>query len=240
MTVHSNYSKAIQVIAFFFTNQPVLRAMAVLLAVAWLWAYPADARTIRARVDAVFDGDTIALANGERIRLRGIDAPEVRHGSQPGQFYGQESKKLLTTLVLGKDVFTESEELSTDRYGRKVGVVRLGNGRMINLIMVEEGAAFVYPHSSDKDKGLAEQLLYAQRTAMSRSKGFWGRVLSSPEAGKAYVGNRNSKRFHRLTCAMGQKMKKTHRIHFSSLKEAFNAGFSPARECTPWPGDRYR
>ena len=41
---------------------------------------------------SVLDGDTLVLESGERLRLRGIDAPELRHGNDPGQYYGVESK----------------------------------------------------------------------------------------------------------------------------------------------------
>lgn len=181
------------------------------------------------------DGDTLALRGGERLRLRGIDAPEVLHKDKPGQYYGTESMKVLSSLVAGQDLFLERAELDTDRYGRLVGMARLGDGRVVNLIMIEEGAAFVYPHASDKDSEMARKLFAAQVTAIGRGNGFWPQVLGSPDALTGFVGTRNSRRFHTVSCPLGREVKARNRVTFSSLREAFSAGYAPARECTSWP-----
>jgi micrococcal nuclease len=134
----------------------------------------------------------------------------------------------------------DRDELDTDRYGRLVGVARRIDGRVVNLLMIEHGAAFVYPHPSDKDQGLARRLLVAQISAMSRGAGFWPHVLGLPGAGDGFVGTRNSRRFHVLSCRQGRKISPANRVFFSSLREAFAAGYAPARECTPWPVDTGR
>lgn len=198
----------------------------------------ATAQTWHTRVVEVLDGDTVVLEGGERLRLRGVDAPEVRHGRRPGQFYGQEARKELQTLLGRGDVLLDRIELGTDRYGRLVGVAHLPDGRCLNVLLVVAGAAFAYPHASDKNAVLAEEILRAQRTAIAQSRGFWPKILSLPAARDSYVGTRSSKRFHRLSCATGRKVKKYNQIMFPSLRAAFEAGFSPARECTPWPRAR--
>jgi len=203
-------------------------------------AQGAAAETWRVDVDAVLDGDTLVLHGGERLRLRGIDAPEVIHNGKPGQYFGVESKQVLATLVAGRDLFLDKAELDTDRHGRLVGVARLGDGRVVNLIMIEEGAAFVYPHPSDMDGDLSRRLLAAQVSAMGRGKGFWPRILDVPSASNGFEGTRGSRRFHTLSCPLGNKVKKGNQVHFSSLREAFAAGYAPARECTPWPSDMGR
>ena len=226
--------KATPGVAFFFGPMRMFLVGLVVL----LLAANASAETWRVRVDAVLDGDTVVLRGGERLRLRGIDAPEIRHGDKPGQYYGQEAKKTLARLVADRDVFLDRSELQTDRYGRMVGAVHLGDGRNVNLLMIEAGAAFAYSHQTDKDADFAARLVQAQRLAMSQSKGFWPRILALPKAGNVYVGNKSSKRFHDETCATGRRVKPRNRIVFSSLREAFAAGFSPARACTPWPSAR--
>lgn len=230
-------SKATSPVAFFFG--PLVR---VLLCVLLLGAQVsgAQAETWRVGVRAVVDGDTLVLSGGERLRLRGIDAPELARNGGPGQYYGATARQVLAGLVDGQTLVLDRSELDTDRYGRLVGLARLPDGRLVNLLMVEAGAAFVYPHASDRDRALAASLLSAQSRAMEQGRGFWPGLLASPGAGGGFVGTRNSKRFHVLSCAQGRTIGAANRVHFSSLREAFAAGYAPARECTPWPLDKGR
>jgi micrococcal nuclease len=230
-------SKATLQVAFFFGALRTLAAAAVVLC---LLVPAASAGDWRVRVEKVLDGDTVVLEGGERLRLRGIDAPEVGHKDAPGQYYGREATEALAALVAGKSISLDRDELDRDRYGRLVGLARLGDGRLVSLAMIEQGAAFVYPHHSDRDAELGRRLLLAQVSAMARGQGFWPALLRSPDAGRGYLGNRNSRRFHALSCAQGRTVGTANQVRFSSLSEAFAAGFAPARECTPWPGERER
>jgi micrococcal nuclease len=224
-------SKATLPVAFFFG---ALRRGAAVALVICLLAQAACAGDWHVRVEKILDGDTVALEGGERLRLRGIDAPEVEHGDAPGQYYGRDAARILSTMVSGQTLILDRDELDRDRYGRLVGLARLVDGRLVNLAMIEQGAAFVYPHHSDTDRDLGRRLLAAQISAMKRGKGFWPGLLRS-SAGSGYLGNRNSRRFHALSCAQGRTVAKANQVRFSSLAEAFEAGFAPARECTPWP-----
>ena len=219
-------------VAFFFG--PLFRVLVVALVLIFS-VQGAMAQTWRVGVQAVLDGDTVILDGGERLRLRGIDAPEVSHKDKPGQHYGRQSRDRLFSLVSGRIIELDKKELDRDRYGRLVGIARLADGRMVNLIMIEEGAAFVYPHPSDKDRALFTRLFPAQSEAMEQGKGFWPVVLKGSAAKARYVGTKSSKRFHTLSCAQGRKVGASNRVFFSSLREAFSAGYAPARECTPWP-----
>ena len=228
-------SKATHPVAFFFGPMACLGALLVLCLAGSALAGP-----WRVTVEAVLDGDTLVLAGGERLRLRGIDAPEVSRKGKVGQYYGRISAQCLAALVSGRALTLDREELDTDRYGRLVGVARLADGRIVNLLMIEQGAAFVYPHQSDRDQALAGRLLAAQAAAMAGGKGFWPEVLDSSGARAGFVGTKNSRRFHTLSCAQGRKISADNRVHFSSLREAFLAGYAPARECTSWPIDAGR
>jgi len=224
-------TKATPGVAFFFCAACVF-ALSLSAAV--------EARTWTVGVDAVVDGDTLILAGGERLRLRGIDAPELAHQGRPGQYFAGESKKILSAVVQGRSLQLETSELERDRYGRLVGLARLSDGRLVNLLMIELGAAFVYPHASDKDNGLGERMLAAQRAAMDGSKGFWPVVLHSRASVSKFTGTRSSRRFHVQSCSLGREVKESNKVRFSSLRDAFAAGYAPARECTPWPPQRGR
>jgi endonuclease YncB( thermonuclease family) len=102
-------------------------------------------RDIKATVVKIVDGDTVHALTPDRtklkIRLYGIDAPEVQHGKKEGQSYGNEAKDTLTSLVLNKAVIVRV--LDIDRYKRQVCIILL-NGQDINRNMVDKGYAWAY------------------------------------------------------------------------------------------------
>ncbi len=118
-----------------------MTSLAALATVAWLDPAPAKAEAdFRARVVSIGDGDTIRVRRGDQlwtIRLACIDAPEMAQAP-----YGEESRSYLQTrLRLDQEVTIHP--LSRDRYGRTVAEV-IGEIN-INLALVEDGEAFVYP-----------------------------------------------------------------------------------------------
>lgn len=86
-------------------------------------------------VAKVYDGDTVTLANGTKIRFYGIDAPELH---QKGGKFARDS---LCKKICDKKI--EYEPISTDRYGRTVAKVYY-NGEYINQYMVASGSAWYY------------------------------------------------------------------------------------------------
>ena len=165
-------------------------------------------------VASCLDGDTMQLTNRSRVRLAGIDTPELKPRKGKPQFYAREARELLTRLARGQEVrfFAVGKE-GKDKYGRIVADVRLKDGRSLNGIMVREGAAFFYPHKG-LDKEYQDWLLGLQAEAIKERRGMWAEVLSRPEALKNYTGNRNSLRFFPADCPDAQKMKPRNRIHF--------------------------
>ncbi len=105
----------------------------------------ASPRTIVAKVDRVSDGDTLVAtaANGTKLRIRllGIDAPEILHGDKPGQPFGQKARDYLDHLIGGKTVRVES--YGPDEYKRILAVV-WDEQIKVNLLMVAMGYAEVY------------------------------------------------------------------------------------------------
>ncbi len=131
-----------------------------------------DAETL-AQVIAVIDGDTLLLmpvnSTGAqqqfyKLRLADIDAPEI------GQAFGEEAKRELTSWVLHQTIRVVT--VATDRYGRRVGWVRLvksslGDGD-INTELVQQGLAWVstrYKHPAS--------LSTAQQDAQLAARGLW-------------------------------------------------------------------
>jgi endonuclease YncB( thermonuclease family) len=94
------------------------------------------------RVKKVYDGDTLQLYDGRRVRIQGINAPEVPYDTQPGQPYGQAAKKAATGF-LPKDrsvrLYTSGNK---DRYGRVLGSVAHHDGRRLATHLLARGLAW--------------------------------------------------------------------------------------------------
>jgi micrococcal nuclease len=125
----------------------------------------------RARVSAVVDGDTIALADGRRVRLLQIDTPEPGTGECYSRAAGRELRRLLpngATVTLEADARLDR----VDAYGRLLRYVHRG-GANLNLELVRRGAATVWLYRGERGR-YAPQLLAAAQTARRGRRGLWG------------------------------------------------------------------
>lgn len=211
----------------------------LLIGLAWCLLYLIGSGQVLAdswqvQVRWVPDGDTLYLKSGQKVRLKGIDAPETGHESNPRQYFALDSRKQLEDLVEGKSLIIEAETLNADHYGRLLAYVQLPDGRFLNSLLLRRGAAFFYPHPK-QDQPHKEELLQNQQRAMHERRGFWSRILTMPAANQKFIGNSNSRRFHTADCPYGQRIKPDNQRPFSNLRQAFDAGYAPCRNCTPWP-----
>ncbi len=58
-------------------------------------------------------------------------------------------------------------------------------------------------------------------------------TASSVSTEASYIGNCNSKIFHRPSCASVKKMKESNKIGLSSRAEAISDGYTPCKNCKP-------
>jgi len=93
----------------------------------WVWKTGEQMRVVR-----VIDGDTFVIKTGDRVRLIGLDAPEV------GSCGSDKATKRLSDMVLNKVIKIDRE--TRDSWGRRLGVVMVG-GVDVNLEMVRSGWA---------------------------------------------------------------------------------------------------
>ncbi len=110
-------------------------------------------------VSRVVDGDTVELGDSEKVRLLGINTPEV------GQPYYEDAKNRLKELVEGKTVTLESDINDKDQYGRSLRYVYV-NDVFVNVKLVEEGYANVYippPNTKHED-----ELMSAWKTCLKK------------------------------------------------------------------------
>lgn len=130
----------------------------------------ANAQTLEGRVIGISDGDTITvLDSGKRqhkIRLAEIDAPESH------QAFGSVSRQALSDMIFGKNVRVDVQ--TTDRYGREVGRIYLGD-LDVNAEQVKTGMAWVYTQYA-KDPALKP----LEQAARQSRAGLWADANPTP------------------------------------------------------------
>lgn len=181
------------------------------------------------KVAAVFDGDTIQLETGERIRYLGIDAPEVAHGRDSADCYAYEAKTANSQWVLNKRVVLRYDRETRDSHGRLLAYVFLPDGRCVNEDLLRGGFAWVFRPSEGFLRW--KEFVSCQRDALRSHRGMWGSC--SRESAPSYVGNRQSFVFHRPDCPFGKLTAKKNRVIFSTRVGGLEEGFSPCRRCKP-------
>ncbi len=123
----------------------------------WKWSIPFGRSYNYADilVSRVIDGDTLKLESGERVRLIGIDTPEMhesnklykdsqRSGEDVStiQKLGRRAYEFTKNLVEGKRVSLEFDAEKYDKYNRLLAYVYLKDGKtFVNAEIVKEGYA---------------------------------------------------------------------------------------------------
>jgi micrococcal nuclease len=189
------------------------------------------------RVTFVYDGDTIRLENGSRVRYLSVDSPEIDREHGNSHFMAEAARDFNRRLVDRSRVRLAFDREKRDHHGRLLAYVYLENGQMINLLLVQNGLAHVLLKRPNlKHKSL---MIECQRKAMREKIGIWNRPLQGDE--EYYIGNRRSYRFHRPTCPFGKGISPGNHIRFHTLRDAYWEGHSPCKRCLPHLGtDRSR
>ncbi len=117
--------------------------LALVTSVGQPMAHPSAAGMVLAGQARVIDGDTLDIS-GERVRLHGIDAPEMRQtcAAPDGDWScGEWARDELLRLIGGAAL--RCTGIERDRYGRLVATCH-ADGRDLGAALVEGGAAIAY------------------------------------------------------------------------------------------------
>ena len=140
---------------------------------------PAGANAV---VTAIVDGDTIDVDVGdreERVRLIGIDTPEIAHpafGDRPpndAECFGDEAQRYTGALLaVGSGVRLERDVVARDDYGRLLAYVyRANDGAFVNYEIVRHGLA--QPLTIAPNTTFADLFVDAARSAEHDEVGLW-------------------------------------------------------------------
>jgi micrococcal nuclease len=204
------------------------------------------------KVVKVVDGDTIdIIMNGktERLRLIGINTPEVVDPRKTVECFGREASDNAKKLLSGQEVRVEADLTQDDRdkYGRLLRYVWRRDGLFYNLEAIKDGFAYEYtyqlPYIYQKD------FKAAQKYAEDNKLGLWAdgacgvknikpaAISGSAKSGcviKGNIGAKGDKIYHLPNCpyykntvineSQGEKW-------FCSETEAIAAGWRKAKNC---------
>lgn len=125
------------------------------------------------KVTRVIDGDTLEIEGGQRVRFIGVDTPELS-GTQ--ECFAREAYDKTKELIEGKEVYLEKDVSETDRYGRLLRYIYLGD-EFINETLVKEGYAnaSTYP----PDVKYQDKFRLAEQEARNKNKGLWASCNSA-------------------------------------------------------------
>lgn len=128
----------------------------------------------------IVDGDTVDVdidlgfgvtLRDERVRIMGIDTPESRTKDKVEDLFGEAAKERLKVLMKdgGKLITTEDRkgEDMKGKFGRILGDFRIGDGRKVTDILIEEGHAVAY-FGGSKEEVQAKHLV--NRTKLLREE----------------------------------------------------------------------
>lgn len=135
-------------------------------------------------VERVVDGDTLKLASGERVRLIGIDTPEMHESeklyrdarrsdrdAETIKALGRRSYLFTKGLVEGRTVRLEFDVEKRDKYKRLLAYVYLPDGTFVNAEIIRQGYASVMTYPPNVKH--ADEFLRLYRRARDNKLGLW-------------------------------------------------------------------
>ncbi|MFA6320541.1 MAG: thermonuclease family protein [Candidatus Omnitrophota bacterium] len=144
----------------------------------------APAQKEKSSIARVIDGDTLKLSDGRRVRLVGVDTPELHYSDKlvrdsrrtrrdikEVQAMGQKSAAFTKQLCEGKTVRIVSDVRKTDKYGRLLAYLYLEDGTFVNAKILEEGYGQVM--TIPPNVKYADYFLKLERRAREDRKGLW-------------------------------------------------------------------
>lgn len=134
---------------------------------------PAERTSERVQVVHVTDGDTVKLTDGRRLRLIGINTPEISHDGQRSQPLARQARSALVTLLdrNNRTLNLQYGRQPRDHYGRLLAHAFLDDGTNVAGRLLEKGmaTALVVPPNT------WARTCYAglEATARKQQRGLW-------------------------------------------------------------------
>lgn len=140
---------------------------------------PADRIDERVAVGYVYDGDTVRLNDGRKLRFIGIDTPELGREDRAAQPLAEEARAALERwLAASPRLLLRQDREALDHYGRQLAHAYFEQGDSVAGRLLAEGLAVtlvVPPNTFDADCRRA-----LERTAQAQGRGLWALPAYQP------------------------------------------------------------
>lgn len=120
-------------------------------------------------VEAV-EGDFILLDGRERVRLLGVDCPEVDEGKPPERL-GPEATVFTRELAVDRRVRLEYDGRRRDRFGRTLAYAFFEDGTLLNAEIIRQGFGVANPKYAHRRM---REFRAIEREAKQARRGIWG------------------------------------------------------------------
>lgn len=130
-------------------------------------------------VHRIIDGDTFEITGGQRVRLIGVNTPEITRGKS--EAYGQEAKEFAIEKLQDQKVVLFSDVGDTDRYGRLLRYVFVKpDPVMFNDQLLIEGYANTM--TVPPNVMFADHFVKLEQQAREQNAGLWGVELREADS----------------------------------------------------------
>tara|TARA_R100000656_G_scaffold59083_1_gene45977 strand:- start:6016 stop:6807 length:792 start_codon:yes stop_codon:yes gene_type:complete len=133
----------------------------------------------RVAVTHVYDGDTVKLDDGRKVRLIGINATEPGRDGEPDQPFAAEARDRLRNLIkAASQLHLLTDRQTHDRFGRILAHLFNERGESLEQILLEQGLA--YHVAVPPNLTLADCFASAEQLAVEQQRGLWGKAGIPP------------------------------------------------------------
>lgn len=118
----------------------------------------------------IYDGDTVKLSDGRKVRLIGLNAPETKKKNKPAEPYSEQATEHLRQALKSNEVRLLLERDHKDHYGRWLGHLVIAD-QLVSEGLIKNGLAFHI--AIPPNLKFSYCLKQAEVSARNLGKGLW-------------------------------------------------------------------
>lgn len=123
------------------------------------------------KITKIPDGDTLFIEGKMRVRLIGVNTPEVSHRNSKEEIGGEVAREFLEEVIGDQTIRFELGEQPKDHFRRFLAHAYLPDGTNINALLVREG--FAHATVRPPNLHLTDTYIALEKEARKAKKGMW-------------------------------------------------------------------